>query len=290
MQLKNYIAILRPKQWLKNILIFFPAFFSLSILNEAVFIKLLAISIGFCCVASSIYIFNDLCDIKGDLLHPVKKLKPITSGNISKKIGIILALLLFIIGSLTVTLLYPSGIYFCLVYVIINIVYSLGVKHIPVLDILFVSSGFLIRIFLGGYAINVPISWWLASLIFLMSVYILIAKRKDDVLSFNRDQQVIRKHIYFYKHLNFSAVLYTLSVVIIGIYSWYTFSESTIQLFNSKQLWLTIPFAGIGLFSFTNSVIKTTTHFEPISLILKNKIIVTSLIVWIAVFGWIIYG
>ena len=73
-----------------------------------------------------------------------------------------------------------SCIYFCLVYALINIIYSLGVKHIPVLDILFVSSGFLIRIFLGGYAINVPISWWLASLIFLMAIYILIAKRKDD--------------------------------------------------------------------------------------------------------------
>ena len=92
----DYITILRPKQWLKNGLILFPAFFSLSILNVDVFTELIVITLGFCLLASAIYIFNDISDIKGDLLHPSKKNKPIASGKISRKIAISLYLILLV--------------------------------------------------------------------------------------------------------------------------------------------------------------------------------------------------
>lgn len=282
--------MLRPKQWLKNVLIFFPAFFSLSILDVSVFIQLIGIFVGFCCIASSIYIFNDLFDIKGDLLHPEKKNRPIASGKITSQLGAALSICLFLIGTSVITLFYSNGFYFCLTYALINIIYSLGAKHIAILDILLVSIGFLIRIYLGGYAIDVPISWWLSLLIFLMSIYILIAKRKDDVLNYNTNKNENRKYIHFYKKVDFKIVLYILSIIIIITYSFYTFSDSTIQLFNTRNLWLTIPIATIGLFYFTKKVNETTTSFEPISLILKTPVIVISLIIWITLFGWLIYG
>lgn len=158
------------------------------------------------------------------------------------------------------------------------------------MDILFVSMGFLIRIYLGAYAINVPVSWWLSLLIFLMSIYILIAKRKDDVLNYEIYQKETRKNIHFYAKINFSVILNSLAILIISIYSLYTLSDGTISLFGSDKLWVTIPIAGLGLITFTNSVAKTTSLFEPISLILKNKVIIISLILWITIFGWLIYG
>ena len=290
MSLINYVSVLRVKQWLKNFLLFFPAFFSLSIFQHGVLFQLLLLTIGFSFIASSVYIFNDLSDVVGDALHPQKKNKPITAGKIGKKQALIYAVILFALGLTLSTFIYFSSIYFLLLYVFINVVYSLWAKHIPILDIVLVSTGFLIRIYLGAWAVGVAVSWWLSSLIFLMAIYILIAKRKDDVLCFQQHQIAPRKHIHFYNKVNFSIVLYGLSILIILLYSFYTFSDVTTHLFKSDYLWLTIPLAALGIFSFTHSVIKTNSHFEPISLILNHKVILLTLILWMSLFGWLIYG
>lgn len=290
MQINHYITTLRPKQWLKNGLILFPAFFGLSILEQGVFIDLMFTFIGFCLLASAIYVFNDLSDVKGDLLHPAKKKKPIASGKISKQHAFFLCATLLITGVSIITYFCYEGIYYCLVYVFINLVYSFFAKHIPILDLLLLSLGYLIRIYLGAQVAGVPVSWWLSLLTCLMAIYILVAKRKDDVLNYQKTGIVVRKHIHFYKKINFKGVLYGLSLLILGFYTAYVFSDSTYLLFKTHHLWITIPFAFLGLFSFTKEIVKTTRHIEPISMIVKNKVIVVSLVVWIIIFGGLIYG
>ena len=193
--IKDYIKLIRPKHYLKNILIFLPLIFSGHFFN----IELLKISLfgffSFCMAASTIYIVNDIKDREKDKMHDIKKNRPIASGKISVKKAVVLSIITFIIAMFFQFLTQKIfGFIFVVLYVIMNIAYSFKLKDIPLIDISIIVIGFLIRVLYGAYLINVEVSNWLLLTVISISFYLALGKRRNEIKKNGSNSRKVLKY------------------------------------------------------------------------------------------------
>ncbi|MDC1273968.1 UbiA family prenyltransferase, partial [Flavobacteriaceae bacterium] len=192
------LKTLRVKDWIKNILIFFPIFFSGNLLNIDQLEIVLKTVLGFSLVASSIYIMNDLFDKENDKNHEFKKFRPIAAGLISKNFSILILIFSLLFG-LTIQFYISLASFFILTfYFILNVLYSYALKHIPIVDFFTVSLGFVLRVIIGGIVVNVEISNWIILMALLLSIFITACKRRDDVFLFEKYNTINRPVIVHY--------------------------------------------------------------------------------------------
>ena len=158
--MKHFFTLLRPKQYIKNIFIFLPLFFVGQIVNTELFVKALIAFVAFSLSASAVYIFNDYEDIKDDRKHPKKKYRPLAAGLISKNTALLLMFILFIISFTLMAIISSKALVILSIYVILNILYSLKLKRIALLDVTIIAIGFVLRLFVGSYAYEVPLKIW----------------------------------------------------------------------------------------------------------------------------------
>ena len=201
----NFIKLFRVNNYIKNLIIFFPLFLNYEYWNFENYEKLFFSFIFFSLIASSVYIINDVLDLETDKKNKIKKLRPIASGVIKPKQAILFSILLSTI-SLIFFFIYSNTNIFLLVliYFIINIIYSLYIKKIKYLDLLTVSSGFIIRIYIGSLLTNVTISNFFISQVILFSLFILISKRREVFFSYEID--IASK--YNIKELNYLLIIF----------------------------------------------------------------------------------
>ena len=187
--MKKYIKLLRIEQWIKNIFVFLPLFFSGSFLHLELFSVSLFAFFIFSFTASCIYIINDYIDIEADKKHPEKCKRPLASGKISKSAAkLVFASLVFLIIFLTSLVEFIFSIdllYFSLViaaYFIMNIAYTFRLKHIAIVDISIIALGFVFRVLAGGYITGIWISQWAILLTFLLALVLAIGKRRGELI------------------------------------------------------------------------------------------------------------
>jgi len=274
-----YLNLFRVPQYIKNIFVFAPLFFSFNFTTVKLFDTLL-VFILFSFLASSIYIFNDLMDINEDKKHPIKKFRPIASEKISKnKAKLFVILIAFI--SLFISFLISKSLFLILcMYFIMNIFYSLKLKHIAIIDIFIIASGFVLRLFAGAIIINVQLSMWIIIMTFLLALFLALAKRRDDVLlSLNGDKT--RKNIdgYNLEFVNASMVL--MSGVVIVSYILYTVSENVIEKLNSQYLYLTTVFVVLGILRYMQITFVEEDSGSPSKIILNDRLLQLSIISWL---------
>ena len=183
--MKAFIKMIRPHQYIKNLLVFFPLFFAKKITDVTLLQSAAMAFIAFCFAASTIYIFNDIRDVEKDKVHPKKKHRPIASGKISIKTAVITDIVFLVIA---LAFAFFTGLRMgciILIYLLINLFYSLGMKNIAILDIFAVSTGFLLRLLSGteyGAVAGIIPSHWIIIMTFLLSLFLAIAKRRDDLV------------------------------------------------------------------------------------------------------------
>lgn len=225
-KVKHYLQLMRIHQWVKNFFIFLPLFFSFKMDHIPLLIADLWAFVGFCLIASSIYIINDWNDIATDRFHPEKRNRPLASGAINKKEASLMILSLVAVG--VSVYIFVLGNYIALVllvsYFILNIFYSLRLKHIPVIDISIVAIGFVIRIFIGGVVTDTPLSRWIVVMTFLLAIFLALGKRRDDVVIYEETGDKVRKNVdgYNIPFLNVAIVL--VAAVMMVAYIMYTIS------------------------------------------------------------------
>lgn len=230
MSLKNnyfvsILKLLRPKQWYKNLLIFAGIFFSMNLFNFNYLSLTLQGFFVLCIVSSGNYIINDILDYKKDKLNPEKKNRPIASGKISRFWAFIIAFICYGIGFFFA---YNLNLYFFLIVLGISILtffYSIFFKHEVILDIVFISSNFVLRAISGVVLIDVSISLWFFLEIFFLSFYLVCAKRYVDVLTLKKNElnykPVLKK--YDINFLNSLLVIFLTALILVyGFYSFYT--------------------------------------------------------------------
>ncbi len=177
-----YLKTIRLKQWLKNILIF-VAVFGANEINFSNIKILVQVFVGFSLIVSSTYIYNDFKDIEADRQHPEKNKRPIASGKVSRKTGNILMTTLFILGKFILLFTNPLLLFFSSLYVLITTLYSTKLKFIKYFDIVSVSLLFILRIFLGAYAVSVPLSLSLIMFVFFTSLGLAAGKKLSIFLN-----------------------------------------------------------------------------------------------------------
>lgn len=287
--MKDYIILLRPQQYLKNLFIFMPLFFGLKITDIGLLLKTCLAFIAFSLVASAVYIFNDYHDIEEDSLHPKKKNRPLASGKISKRSALILMVGLFISGFGIAWFLVSAIIYVFSLYVVLNIIYTLKLKYFAIIDIIIIALGFILRLFVGSISGDVPLSMWIIIITFLLAVFIALAKRRDDVIIYLESGRKTRKAVDGYNLEFLDASMIIMSSVVIVCYIMYTISHDVVSKLHSDKLYLTVIFVILGLMRYMQITFVEKRSGSPTEVLLQDRFIQLSIAGWLATFIFLIY-
>ncbi len=287
--MKHILQLIRVKHWVKNLFIFIPGFFA-GVLFDFENLKILIASFFcFSLVASAIYVVNDYKDIESDLNHPTKRSRPLASGLVSLPTAFTISISFILLG---LGISYFVNIYFfyvILIYLIVNIGYSLGLKNISILDIMLVASGFLLRTIAGGIIIHVPISKWLLIMVYLLALFMAMAKRLDDFLVSESEGTVSRKTVKNY-NLNFiHSGITMLSAIISVSYLMYTISDEVMIRMHTEYLYFTSIFVIAGILRYLQITLVENKSGSPTKILLNDKFIFFTLVGWVLSFVILIY-
>jgi len=275
--LKNLFISMRPRQWTKNLVLFAALFFVKAFTDLEKVLLATEAFILFCLASSAVYLFNDIADLPKDREHPLKKLRPLAAGKISKLTAAMAAAILAaaaIWGGFYLNWWFGVTV---ISYILLNIAYSLFLKNLIVLDVFTIAIGFVIRVVAGAVAISVPFSSWLILCTFFLALFLAINKRKSE-LAFNAasgNRQVLGNYSpVFLDQMSMVA----LSATIIS-YTFYTFSSE-----HSKLLMLTVPIVLYGLFKYLFIISESRGADDgPSDVFLRETSLQLTVLVWIAI-------
>ncbi|MCB0395254.1 MAG: decaprenyl-phosphate phosphoribosyltransferase [Flavobacteriales bacterium] len=285
----HIIRLLRPQQWIKNLILFFPVFFAGKITDVGAIQWVLLGVLAFCLAASAVYILNDWMDREADKLHPVKRFRPIASGHVAAGQAVVTMILLA--GSaLTIAFMLDQTFLLILAgYLLLNISYTMGLKHVAVLDVSIVGLGFLIRILAGGVLADVEISRWIVLVSFVLALFLAIAKRREDVLLHQESGEVTRKSVTGYNLPYISGAIILMAAVVIVAYMMYTVSPEVIARTHSPHLYLTTILVIIGVLKYLQLTLVENKSGDPVRLLLGQPFLLVLVVAWLAIMYLMIY-
>lgn len=282
MSILAYATLLRPQQWLKNLMLFFPPFLSGSMLDLQAIVNGIPAFVAFCLASSSGYILNDLVDSEKDRLHPRKRTRPLPAGSVKPNAAAALAVLLL---GVSVTFAFWANssrfLFYLLLYLLVTALYSLMVKDIPLFDVFFVATGFLIRLLAGGEAFAVSVSDWLFMTVFLLALFLSIGKRLTEKRNLGSDAGLHRKSLANYPDGFLDGAMYLTGGSVLVTYSMYTISRG--------QLLYTVPLCCFGLLRYILRI-KSGETGDPTESLLKDPILLCVGVLWVACIYGGIYG
>ncbi|MEP6584512.1 MAG: decaprenyl-phosphate phosphoribosyltransferase [Ginsengibacter sp.] len=287
--MKNYISLLRPKDWAKNFFIYIPVFFGGLAFDSEVILKVLQGFACFCMVASSIYIINDYRDMEEDKLHPVKSKRALPAGTIDTSLAIVSAIIFLIIGLTWAYFIRDKFFFVLAVYFLLNLGYSFGLKKIAILDILIIAIGFVLRVKAGAVIARIGLSEWLTIMIFLLALFLAIAKRRDDVLIKLSSGNEMRKAIKGYNLEFINVALSLICAVIIVSYLMYTMSDEVKMRLGTYRLYYTCLFVIAGILRYLQIIFVKQDSESPVKILYKDGFIQATILLWIISFYIILY-
>jgi 4-hydroxybenzoate polyprenyltransferase len=266
-----FLVLLRPKQWIKNLFILIPAIFGVHTLDVRIFPALFSTLTAFCLFSSSVYVVNDILDRERDKLHPKKRLRPIARGDISVPAAAVFCVLLLTTAAglalcVNGTVALIGGLYFC-----VNLFYSCRVKHIPIIDVFCIASGFILRVHAGGAAVNVPISPWLTLNVFFLSLFLGFGKRRSELTHSTADPRKHRSVLGEYNLDILNFFLFASCAMSLVCYSLYTIDPGTVRSIGSAGLVYTVPVASYGLFRYVFILFRQDEETDIAETLLSDK-------------------
>jgi decaprenyl-phosphate phosphoribosyltransferase len=280
----SYIQIIRPYQWIKNLLVFAPIFFAGRLTEWNLLRLTIETSVIFCAVASLGYILNDWMDRDQDSCHPEKCKRPIPTGRLTRRD---LLLLVALLGSVTVLLSVefaanPSLIACILSYLALTTIYSLGLKNIESLEIFMVACFFVLRVMAGGLATGIPVSDWLFLTVFFLALLITLAKRKSELVVLHKDAHNHRRSLTHYSSAYLNHFLWTTGGISILAYGLYVVG-------NKNNIIYSIIPATYGIARFLLLVDKGKGG-DPILTLVKDPHLVLTVLIFFGFICYHIYG
>lgn len=260
-----FIKLIRPHHYIKNLLIFLPIIFSKNILNITLLNNTIIGTIAFSLMASIVYIINDIMDVEADRKHEKKKLRPIACGDVSIKSACLIATILFVISvGLNLYIIRANRIANILFfgYLFMNILYSIKLKHIPIVDIVILALGFLIRVLYGAAITGIEISNWLYLTILSLSFYMGLGKRKNE---FKKMGNKGRKVLHYYNQAFLDSNMYICMALAIVFYSLWCIGIST------NMVW-TVPFVIVICMKYSLNI-EGDSLGDPVDVILGDKVL-----------------
>lgn len=286
--MKSYLKLLRVEQYIKNLFVFAPLFFGSKFLNFTLFNNVFMAFVCFCIASSGIYILNDYFDINEDRNHPEKSKRPLASGAISLKNGLLLMIILIFITLIISYLISEKLFLVILSYLILNFLYSKWLKHIAILDVNIIAVGFVLRIIAGTVVSEIIPSIWILLITYLLALFLAISKRRTDVIHAQNGKEV-RKNIVGYNLIFVDNILGILASIIIVCYIFYCISPEVQLHYNSNLLYVSIIFVINGIFRYLKLAFVDQTTYSPTKIVLKDRFIQITILGWLLLMSYLLY-
>lgn len=294
---RHIITLIRPHQWLKNLFVFMPLFFDRHATDWDYVWSCIVSFVAFCLAASGIYCFNDIHDAEADRRHPVKRMRPVASGAVSKRTAYITMGVVWIVAFTLVT----WGRFYCgsiqkglistlLLYIAINIAYCVKFKQIALLDVFIIAMGFVLRIVAGGLATGIILSHWIVLTTFLLALFLAVAKRRDDVAIYEASGVKVRKNVVRYNMDFLNQCIAILGSITIMCYILYTVSNEVVERMGSHYLYATSVFVLAGILRYMQLTLVNRKSGSPTKVLLHDHFIHVCIIGWILAFTLILYA
>lgn len=280
---------MRPVHWIKNVFVFAPLFFSGHATELDKLARVFVIFLSFSAMASAVYCFNDIMDRERDRSHPKKCKRPIASGVLPLNIATFFGLGLAVFSFAIACSIAPIILLFLFLYGMINITYGFWLKNIVILDVFFVSSGFVLRVLSGGVAINVEVSSWLIVTTFLLALFLSISKRRHELVLLEDIADHHRPVLNQYTTRLADELISVVTPVILITYILYTLSAETLARFNSKMLYITSIFVVFGIMRYLYLIHRKNLGADPTELVIHDIPLLITIVGWILSFYLIIY-
>jgi 4-hydroxybenzoate polyprenyltransferase len=279
------VASTRPKQWIKNGLLFLPMLFTLHELRaakelEARLIRVVVGALLFCLVSGVVYIINDLADLERDRLHPEKRKRPLAAGRVTPRAARLFAWVLFVGGLAGGFTLRPAFGVLLATYFGMTCLYSLSWKHLVLIDVFTMAAGFLLRAVAGAVAIGVPVSPWLYLCTTLGALFIGFSKRRQELVLLGAGAAAHRRVLKAYSRELLDQILtITLSTSIVA-YSIYTFTAENLP--RNHAMMLTIPILLYGAFRYLYLIHLKSEGGSPEELLYRDRPLLAAVVLWVA--------
>lgn len=278
----DLLRSLRPTHWVKNTVVFAGVIFARHLEDPQDLLLAAGAFAVFCALASAVYLFNDIRDRQSDRAHPKKQSRPIASGTVSPKTAGITAFLLAAAGLVGAIPLGAGLFITALIYVALNVAYSLGLKHIPILDVMLVAAGFVVRAVAGALVIDVAISPWLVVCTSLLALFLGFGKRRWELVSLGGDATIHRAALAGYSVTLLDQLIAVTTASTVVAYALYTLAPETQEKFGTTNLIWTLPFVVYGIFRYLYLIHGQQKGGNPTRLLLTDWPILVNVLLWLA--------
>lgn len=260
---------MRPKQWAKNVFIFVPLLFDKKLLQVDPLLNSIAAALLFCLVSSAVYLMNDLGDIERDKLHPIKRNRPLASGQLPKRLAFAVAAAIPVICLPLAWLLSPIFALIVLIYFLQNIAYTFWLKHVVILDVMTIAAGYVLRVAAGTVVIDAErFSPWLYTFTTFLALFVAVSKRRNELMVLQGNANEHRAILQEYTPRFVDEMNSMIAASAIMSYSLYTFSAPNLP--ENHMMMLTIPFVIYGVFRYLYLVHVKEMGGEPEEIFLKD--------------------
>jgi 4-hydroxybenzoate polyprenyltransferase len=287
--LKNLFLSLRPRQWTKNVLLFAGLIFSKNLFHWPLLLKATAGFVLFCVLSGAGYLINDILDLKQDRIHPLKSRRPIASGRLPVSLALASALLLMASGLAVAFAIDRLFGLVALAYVSITIGYALFFKHVVILDMIVLATGFVFRAVAGVAIIHVTISSWLLVCTIFLALFLTLGKRRHELVVLGARAGSHRPILEEYSPYLLDQMVSVVTASTLMTYTMYTMAGETIEKFGTRNLVLTTPFVLFGIFRYLYLMHQKKLGGSPEQILLQDVPMVINILLYFIVTSLIIY-
>ncbi len=246
----DLLRLMRPHQWVKNAFVLTGLLFGHAWHNPTLVTQAIIAFVAFCLISSTIYILNDIVDIEQDRHHPNKRKRPLPSGNLKISTAVIFATLLGATALALAAAASTTVVVILLIYAVMNIAYSLKLKHVVILDVFIIATGFMLRILAGTLGLGIPPSQWLLLCGLMVTLFLGFSKRRAEIIALSEDKSAHRKVLEDYSPVLLDKMIVVTAAGLIMSYSLYTMNPETIRIHGTANLIYTVPFVIYGVFRY----------------------------------------
>jgi 4-hydroxybenzoate polyprenyltransferase len=289
--LHGLVRSLRPHQWTKNLVLLAALGFSKH-LFEPVPLARAVLAFGvFCGLSGAVYLLNDVADVERDRLHPIKRLRPVASGQIGTRIATLAAIVLAVICLGCAIALGPGFGLCSAVYLVLNLAYSFRLKEVVILDVLALSAGFVVRAVAGGVVIGVPqISSWILICTLLLALFLTLSKRRHELVSLSEAAAEHRPSLAEYSPYLLDQMIAVVTASCLMAYALWTTAPETREKFQTDRLVWTLPFVLYGIFRYLYLVHQKEQGGSPTDVLSTDRPLLINVALWALAVVAIVYG
>jgi 4-hydroxybenzoate polyprenyltransferase len=281
---------LRPAQWVKNLFVVVPLVFAHRLDRPELVTRAFVAFLAFCAATSAIYLLNDVRDRESDRLHPLKRHRPIAAGHLSAGVALAAAVGLLALAALAASSLGPLFVYGLSAYVVLNVLYSLALKRLVILDVMSIAAGFVLRVLAGAWAIDVDVSSWLVLCTIFVALFLGFSKRRHEIATLPPGTTGTRAVLEQYSLPFLDQMINVVTASTVVAYSLYAVDPTTADRLGTRQLVWTVPLVLFGIFRFLFLLYRRNDARSPTDAILRDPPFLANLALWGIVVIALIYG